>query len=187
MEIQQIDPSLHTLIAKAIQTSTREVFSTMLSLEIEPGEMRVESKPPSAQSGMVALIGLAGQWSGTGSLACSGEFACQMAANFLATSYEHVNEEVFDALGEIANMIIGNVKAALEEKLGPMGLSTPTIIYGRNLQTRGAHIHDWTVVPFHCGAERMYVQVCVAPNTKWERSNMPAGFQLPLVVPVQGI
>ncbi len=186
MEKIQIDPALHALISKAIHNATQEVFSTMLGLSIEPGRTSIEEKPPSAQSGLVALIGLAGEWSGTGSLACSGTFACHMAASFLATAYDAVNEEVLDAVGEIANMIIGNVKATLEEELGTMGLSTPTVIYGRNLQTRGARAHEWTVMQFRCGEESMFVQVCVAPSNS-TRPSLPAGFQIPHVLQVDGI
>ena len=42
---------------------------------------------------------------------------------------------MLDAVAEVTNMIIGNVKTVLESRLGAMGLSTPTVIYGRNFQT----------------------------------------------------
>ena len=169
-------------IADAISASTQEVFATMLSLEIAPeGAAETERTP---QPGLVALIGLAGIWSGAGSLTCSGAFACSMASSFLANPCETVNEEVLDAVGEIANMIIGNVKTALEERFGTMGLSTPTIIYGGNFQTRSARIHEWIVVPFVCGSERMTVQVCVAPNQASARPNMAAGLHLAPALPV---
>ena len=45
-----------------------------------------------------------------------------------------------------------------------MGLSTPTVIYGRNFQTRSAGNQEWTVVPFLLEGERLCVQLCLAPN-----------------------
>ena len=157
-------PEVNQLIAQAIRVSTQEVFSTMLGLSIAPGPITVEQQPPSAQSGMVALVGVAGAWSGTGCVACSSHFACKMAGYFLSSEYDAVDDEVLDALGEIANMIVGNVKGELEADLGTMGLSTPTIIFGRNLQTRSARMRDWIVVPFDCGDERMFVQMCLTPE-----------------------
>jgi chemotaxis protein CheX len=176
MPISPNDPALHRLVSDAIRASTDEVFSTMVGLSVVAGPPTIEQQPPSAQSGTVALIGLAGGWSGTGCVACSATLACKLAGQFLSTKYEAVDDEVLDALGEIANMIIGNVKGALEEPLGPMGLSSPTIIYGRNLHTRSARVHDWTVVPFDCGEERMFVQVCIAPMP--EPTRRRAGFSL---------
>ncbi|HUA87681.1 MAG TPA: chemotaxis protein CheX [Bryobacteraceae bacterium] len=171
-------------IVAAIRAATGEVFSTMLALEIAPEEVLLESAlAASPKSGLVSLIGVAGSWSGTGSLACTGAFACTLASSLLACSYDSVNEEVLDAVGEITNMIIGNVKTALEEKVGEMGLSTPTVIFGRNFQTRSARVHEWTVVPFRCGEEVMYVQLCLAPNDA-QRTTLRPGFQIPQILTV---
>jgi CheY-specific phosphatase CheX len=76
-------------------------------------------------------------------------------------------------------MIIGNVKTTLENRLGSMLLSTPTVIYGRNFQTRSARNQEWTVVPFEWDAERMCVQVCIAPNPDAESKTMRPGFPVP--------
>lgn len=172
-------------IAEAIKAATNEVFSTMLGMEITPETPQTESSVAAAPaSGLVSLIGLAGAWSGTGSVACTGAFACAMASALLACTYESVNEEVLDAVGEVTNMIIGNVKTALEEQLGDMGLSTPTVIFGRNFQTRSARIHDWTVVPFRCGDETLFVQLCLAPSGEPQKTTLRPGFQIPQILTV---
>src|SRR3546814_14068538 len=54
----------------------------------------------------------------------------------MMAEYDAVNDEVLDAMAEVTNMIIGNVKTALEERIGCMGLSIPTVIYGRNFTYR---------------------------------------------------
>jgi chemotaxis protein CheX len=155
---------LHEVIAKAIQSASLDVFSTMVGLDLQLESTTTEQRPPSSRSGLVALIGLAGNWSGTGSMACSEPLACRMASGFLSTPYDSVTEEVFDAVGEIANMIIGNVKTTLEDMLGPIGLSTPTLICGPDMRTRGAHVREWTVVTFDCGSEKLFVQMCLASD-----------------------
>jgi chemotaxis protein CheX len=169
-------------LVEIIKAATLDVFTTMLSLPIVAGEMRTEpTSAMSPKSGIVSLIGVAGVWAGTGCLACSGALACRLSSLFLMTPFETVNEDVLDALGEITNMIVGGVKTSLEEMAGPMGLSTPTVIYGRNFQTRSARVHEWTVVPFDCEGETLWVQMCLAPN-KESRGTLRAGFQVPQVL-----
>ncbi len=172
-------------LVQAIRTCTGEVFATMLGIEINAGDTLAESSEAIAPtSGLVALVGLAGTWSGTGSVSCTGQFACQMASQLLMSQYDSLNEDVLDAMGEVANMIIGNVKTHLEEKIGPMGLSTPTVIYGRNFQTRSARVHKWTIVPFSSGEERLYVQLCLAPNREFEGESTRLSIQLPQVLTI---
>jgi CheY-specific phosphatase CheX len=71
------------------------------------------------------------------------------------------------------------VKTALENRLGSMLLSTPTVIYGRNFQTRSARNQEWTVVPFEWENERMCVQVCIAPNPDAAANTVRPGFPVP--------
>ena len=52
---------MHERIAERICTATGEVFSTMLALEIVPGEAYVETAAAPSSEGVVALIGLAGE------------------------------------------------------------------------------------------------------------------------------
>jgi chemotaxis protein CheX len=158
-------------LVAAMKAATVEVFSTMLSMEITAGEILKEHTVSAANiSGVVSIVGLAGIWSGTGGVACSGTLACKLSSQFLMTEYDSVNDDVLDAIGELTNMIIGNVKTALEERLGPMGLSTPTVIFGRNFQTRSARSHEWTVIPFECGVDQLFVQMCIGPNTNTSRT-----------------
>jgi chemotaxis protein CheX len=84
-----------------------------------------------------------------------------------------------DAVAEITNMIVGNVKTTLENRVGNMLLSTPTVIYGRNFQTRSARNQEWTIVPFEWDGERMCVQVCIAPNPDAESKTVRPGFPVP--------
>jgi len=152
-------------IIAAIKASTEDLFSTMLSMEITSSETLAPQAVVSAPaSGIISLIGLAGSWAGTGSLACTGDFACKLSSQFLMAEYPEVNEDVLDAVAEFTNMIIGNVKNALEEKVGEMGLSTPTVIFGRDFQTRSARTHEWVGVRFTSGEHEMFVQMCLAPN-----------------------
>ncbi len=166
-------------LSDAIKAATNDVFSTMLGVELKPGEVFLEKQEAAPASGVISLIGLAGPWVGTGSLSCPANFACRIASQMLMTEYPAISEDVLDAVAEITNMIIGNVKTTLENRLGSMLLSTPTVIYGRNFQTRSARNQEWTVVPFDWDTERMCVQVCIAPNPDAESKTVRPGFPVP--------
>jgi chemotaxis protein CheX len=105
------------------------------------------------------MVGVAGPYSGSGSIVCTGPVACRMAGAMLMADYSEVNEEVLDAMGEIANMVIGNIKTNLEEKFGPMALTTPTVIHGGDFSTRASGKNTWTVVPFSIEGCGFFVQM----------------------------
>ena len=179
---EAVQPLSQDELVQAIRGATEEVFSTMLNLEITAGEVFEEKEEAVPSSGVVSLIGLAGSWVGSGSLACSAACAAKIATALLMAPYSAIDEDVLDAVAEVTNMIIGNVKTALEARLGSMGLSTPTVIYGRNFQTRSSGNQKWTVVPFALGEDRMCVQICIAPNDDAGKKTTRTGFPMPHLV-----
>ena len=138
----------------------------MLGVEIGPGEPYIEDAPPDASGGVVALIGVAGPWTGTGTVSCSPEVACRICRQMLMSETESINEEVLDAVAELANMIVGGAKTELELELGPLGLSIPTVIYGRNFKTKSAIHSEWVAVRFLWDGEPLEVKLCMARTTK---------------------
>jgi chemotaxis protein CheX len=162
---------LQERIIGSIGRAAREVFSTMLGVEIGEGEASIENGTPEANDGVVSLIGLAGTWAGTGSVACSPVSACRICSQMLMTESTAVDEEVLDAVAEITNMIVGSVKTDLEQHLGPLGLSIPTVVFGRNFRTKNAGSTEWMVVKFNWEDGPVVVRMCLAPN---ERMLQPA-------------
>jgi chemotaxis protein CheX len=150
-------------IIASVRTAAADVFTTMLGMDIEPGPARVEQSAPAVSDGVLSLIGLAGAWAGAGTVCCSSRLACRICAQLLMTEATSVNEEVLDAVGEVTNMIIGNFKTMAEERLGPLGLSIPTVIFGRNFTSRSIGRDAWIVLPFRCDGEEFEVRVCLAP------------------------
>jgi len=168
------------LVTESLCRATLEVFGTMLGVDAVAGNRFTEGQPPHPSHGLVSLVGMAGAWIGTGGLTCSGELACKLSSRFLMTEYDSVNDDVLDAMGELTNMIIGNFKNEIEMHVGSLGLSIPTVIFGRNFVARSAAENDWIAVPFECEGEVLTVKVCLSPqaNRHVVRGHMP----LPYVV-----
>ncbi|HZL56315.1 MAG TPA: chemotaxis protein CheX [Bryobacteraceae bacterium] len=133
-------------------------------MSIDPREMILSRATP--HYGVTALLGLTGDWTGSGQVSCEPALACAIAAQFMMSEYPEVNDEVLDAVAELANMIVGNVKTSLENDLGPMGLSTPVIISGPDFETRVIGSPSWIAVPFECAAGAMMVQLVLSPGRR---------------------
>lgn len=173
-----MQPLGQVTLVNAILAATSEVFEVMLNLEIAAGP--AYRAPPSSEptDGVIALVGLAGTWVGTGIVQCDTGLARVLFSHLLGVDEtpggDAVDGEVLDAVAEIANMIVGNVKNTLEEHLGPLGMSIPTVVFGRNFTTRGGGNEPWTIVPFTCRESTMLVEVCLTHCPKSPESRRAA-------------
>jgi chemotaxis protein CheX len=76
-----------------------------------------------------ASVSVTGAWRGHVVLSCSSNASKSAAAALLGVEFEEVTaEDIADALGELANIIGGNVKSLLPE---PCALSLPHVLLGR--------------------------------------------------------
>ncbi len=106
------------------------VFQTMVCLEVS------ESNQSWSTGGdrLTATIHLAGDWKGALALECGRKQACAFAARFLSMDPPAaVDDIVRDVLGELANMIGGNLKCVLA---GGLKLSMPSVVDGTDLSLR---------------------------------------------------
>lgn len=171
------DSVRHDKLVELITRATREVFGTMLALDVELVDAKLCAHGEnSGGGGVMSLIGFAGPWVGTGSFSCTPNMACRVANALLGSEHLAVEEDVLDAIAEMTNMILGNVKTELEEIIGPMLLSVPTVIYGRNFTTRTTMMQSWTWVSFEQDGERFEVKVCLTQNNQHDE-NRP-GFKM---------
>jgi|SRR5579871_2261412 len=154
------------IMARAVRVATEEVFSTMLGIEVAAGEPYWRPSKPEPTNGVVALIGLTGKWVGTGCICCSGDFARKISGQLLMSEFASIDQEVLDAMGEVANMIVGNFKNALEGEIGPVDMSIPVVVFGHNFTATSIHRADWLVVPFDCGGESLVVKACLTPQVE---------------------
>jgi chemotaxis protein CheX len=131
-----------TPISKQIEQSYEEqigevvgsVFRTMLEADVSTTPQ--ELPDPS----VTALIAFGGKWSGGFELRLDYASAVTLAQRFLqADDMNEFNDDVRDAIGELANVIAGNLKAIL-----PLGttLGAPSIVEGKDYAIRicGQHV-----------------------------------------------
>lgn len=77
---------------------------------------------------VAAIVHISGTWTGSVVVSCSDDVATGTAASMLeADPAGLTGEDISDALGEVANMIGGGVKAMMPE---PSMLSLPVVTFG---------------------------------------------------------
>jgi len=109
-----------------LQLATQEVFDLMLACPLEG-----TPEPPSEEGlDITAMVGLAGQLCGVLSIHCSAKAASHMASRMLGIDPEKAGPEMWDAVGEICNMIAGNFKNKISGLGDGCMLSVPTVITG---------------------------------------------------------
>jgi chemotaxis protein CheX len=176
--------NIPTRVARAemIRSATLEVISMMVGLDAEAGDATASPVNGTAQEGVFATVGLAGRCTGSGTISLSAELACKLSSQFLMAEYEQVNVDVLDAVGELANMIVGNVKTSLESEMGAIGLSIPTVVFGKNFMTRSLSQSEGISIPFRCLNETLVVGLYLTPSNVPELEVIP-GFVHPHYLP----
>ena len=152
------------ILLTSICAASHDVFSTMLSLNAAFGPAFDKQDDFVVSQGVLALIGIAGPWIGTGTISCSPSCACEIASQMLLDEYPEVNGAVLDAMAEMANMIFGNVKTMLEEEVGPLGISIPTVIFGKNFTSKQSASRVWTGVPVYADSVEMELRLGLTPG-----------------------
>jgi CheY-specific phosphatase CheX len=124
-------PALDDISVKDFVTNAaKDVFSTMLSMKVDILDSNSEINYPGER--VVGSVGFAGKVMGVVYIHVSCEFARLMTATMLGMKLEEVTDEVSinDVVGEMSNMVGGNVKSHLCDAGLTCALSIPSITRG---------------------------------------------------------
>jgi chemotaxis protein CheX len=110
----------------------REIADQVWTAYLDPEGVRPfeQGEPREATKAVSASVSLTGAWHGHVVVTCSSEAARHAAAAFLAMESEEVGEEdIADVMGELANIVGGNVKSMLP---AATLVSLPHVVNGAN-------------------------------------------------------
>ena len=148
MDVKYINPFL---------ISIKNIFNTMIDVPFQLGKPHVkkEGVPYFEVSG---VIGLSGSVVGSVVISLSEQLALQLASALACEEMTELNDDVTDAIGEIANMIAGGAK---KEFPGDQNaISTPSVIIGKH---RVVYPSDTPIICIPCETSmgRLAVDVAV--------------------------
>lgn len=117
-----------------VTTAVEDVFDTMLSMEVS----RIPPDDAMSNGGphIVGTVSMAGAILGNVNVHFSNQFACEITAAMLGMSTEEIDssEEVHDVIGEVCNMVGGNLKSRLCDSGFTCELSIPSITAGSDFR-----------------------------------------------------
>ncbi|MBN1508083.1 MAG: chemotaxis protein CheX [Sedimentisphaerales bacterium] len=126
--------------------SAREVFETMVFVALAESD---GNSPPIEDVALLGSITFKGRLEGCLAICCDVACARTIAANMLGmdTSAELGEADICDAIGELANMVMGAIKSKIQDDVGAIEVSIPSVVRGRELKNRlGEGANSVTVV-----------------------------------------
>jgi len=111
--------------------AAKEVFETMIFMDLQPGgsDQHVEGEA------LMATITFKNSIEGCLAIGTSMECARAIAQNMLGLEpgANLSAEEVYDATGEVANMVMGSLKSRLTDAYKDIQVSIPSVVKGHEL------------------------------------------------------
>jgi len=138
--------------------STIEIFTGMVMMDISVAGEPMNKLGPLKKS-ITGMVGLAGTHKGVLAVHFPKQVALAVTSNFLGMEVEEINEDVQDAIGEIANMLGGNLKTILSDRGKDIQLSLPSTIFGDEYAFSSQAEVDQVILPFQAPAGLFYVEV----------------------------
>ena len=151
-------------IGNEIISGTKDVFSTMLMLDLETSEV-FENRKCDIKSNLTSMIGLGGGIRGLLAIHCSASVAKAITGAFLGMEVEELNDDVKDAIGEIANMVAGNLKVSYTKLDIDIQLAIPTSIVGESFYVSGVVGSTKIIVPFKMAEDTFWVELMYVVNS----------------------
>ena len=127
------------------------IWETLFTIPLEDGVLGDGLGDPV----VTGCVHIDGSWHGAVMLQY-GEGLASLLAGQLFRSEAPVSEEILDTIGELTNMLAGNIKALLPQ---PSGISLPTVAIGADyaLTVMGTRVIN--AVAFRCGDLPLLVTV----------------------------
>lgn len=148
-------------LARLLVLDVHEIFSTMIGMD-DRKQPPVAMEPMNLfKEGVSALVGLVGTNNGIVSLHVSWPLACRITSRILDTAVAEVNENVLDAIGEIANMITGSFKMHLSSGGSDIRISVPSVVTGDEYIIALSGAYDTMTLRYDIDQEWLLVAVAI--------------------------
>lgn len=148
-------------LVKYLHSDIQEVFTTMVGVEnLLQLPLLVDPKTHFSDC-ITAMVGFAGLYNGLVSLHVPQKLALSFTSSMIGMDVAELNEDVSDALGEIANMIAGSFKHHLSRDGHEVRLSTPSVISGKEYVVSSGSLANTLTLLFDSNNEWFIISIVV--------------------------
>ena len=153
-------------ITEEIIASTKELFSSYVSLGATPGTPCSHMDNDNNES-IIGTIDFSGDVNGHLSIRFPVSTAVLVACAFLYLETDDLqDEDIKDALGELANILAGQVKASIDPQGSKVHLSLPKVLTNHECTCGECTCGEQTQIPFYLDEGEFTVEVKFNPPAK---------------------
>jgi chemotaxis protein CheX len=132
------------------------------SVEVTPGEFEIGEGMVSLVGDVSGVIGMVqNQLEGTLTLCLTFETIRDILPQITGHSISVTHEMAVDAVGEITNMIFGQIKTELNARGYSLRLGIPSVVTGRGHFVSQFHRGKYMIIPFYLDGQMFQVHVAI--------------------------
>jgi chemotaxis protein CheX len=149
-------------------TAVTGVFSTMLGMEMQPASLENYSANGAPQ--VAGSVGFIGQLTGVVYVFTTVPFARRITATLLGLDEAEVegDEMMHDAMGEMANMLVGQMKSRLADRGMPCVLTIPSVVRGSHFSIEAISSTERHLISFQGEGNRIFIEILLKPSDTGE-------------------
>lgn len=136
--------------------ATVDTFATIVDMKITPGKVQLKSASKTNYD-VSGIIGISGGAKGTVALSFPRMVALPVVRAFTGEKVV-TNNQMVDAIGEVANIVAGAAKKDLAQY--KILISLPTVVMGDKHEVAGPVDSINLIVPFECPAGQFDLAIC---------------------------
>ncbi|MFP4087690.1 MAG: chemotaxis protein CheX [Desulfobacteraceae bacterium] len=148
-------------ISTPVVDSVSELFETMLSVEVEPGDP--ENLHNWDHPRIAGAVSFAGTIIGAVKVETTDDFARLMTAKMVGMEEAEIEgeDEIKDVILETCNIVAGSLKSSLNDSGLSCFISSPTLTMGRNFGIETLNMARYEKFAFCCQGHSFLVEVCL--------------------------
>ncbi len=151
MDIKYINPFIESVLNNLEQ---------MAALKAEKMQVSV-TKDAKTSAEISGVIGLSGGVKGSAVISFPKAIALAVASAMFMEELKELNDDVKDAIGEFANIVVGNARNRLVDEGLNITISTPTIIVGKDHEISHPQNIPFLVIPFQTDIGNFQINIGV--------------------------
>jgi len=146
-----------------VTSAVTELFGTMLRMQMQP--VPVQAGFGNDETHVAGVVGFIGKLSGVVYVYTTQSFARHITATLLGLKISEVEESemVNDAMGEMANMLVGQMKSRLTDRGIPCVLTIPSVVRGSHFSVEVISSTEGHVFSFEAEGNRIFIHCLLKP------------------------
>ena len=133
-------------LIEALVKDVQDVFTTMLGVADITHIPTQAELPYTCRNCLTAMVGMVGRYNGLVCIKLPLPLALSFTSLMLGMKVTEIDDDVNDAMGEIANMIAGSFKQHLSKGGSDIQLSTPSVVNGSDyVVSSGSNLENITL------------------------------------------